>query len=146
MLVSVMWDSQNRIHWKGNYNVQVCHLCLFVCDVHKMLYRGLSHIDLPAKLEKSVSNGGTFYQVLAGAFGPSYLKIYNLCYPDFLSPLDKIFWVLLTSKSRKLKKGFTVLISSQNDNREKISASNDHFARRDLGEFQDKRQSYQNCY
>ena len=104
-----------------------------------MLYPGLSHIDLPAKLEKSVSNGGNILLGASWCIRSFISENLQLLLPRFSFSFSKIFWLLLTSKNYKLKKGFTVLVSSQKDNREKISASNDHFARRDLGEFQDKR-------
>ena len=44
----------------------------------------------------------------------------------------------ITSKKYNLKREVTVLVSQQTNNEGIISASNDHFAREDLGEFQDK--------
>ena len=57
-------------------------------------------------------------------------------YRDFFS-LIYIFCAAIASKKHKLKRGVTALVSSQND-KGTISASNDHFARGDWGEFQDK--------
>ena len=65
------------------------------------------------------------------------LKKYNFYHPDFFS-LIYIFCVAMTSKNHKVKWGVTVPVSSQNDNKGTILASNDRFARGDRGDFQDK--------
>ena len=65
------------------------------------------------------------------------LKKYDFFYPDFFR-LNILFCVAIASVKHKLKRGVTVLVSWQNDNKGTISASNDHFAQGDWGEFQDK--------
>ena len=67
---------------------------------------------------------------------------YNFYYPDSLS-LIYIFCAAIKSEKHKLKWGGggghgSASVSSQNDEGA-ISASNDHFARGDWSEFQDKR-------
>ena len=65
---------------------------------------------------------------------------YNFYYPDSLS-LIYIFCAAIKSEKHKLKWGGgghgSASVSSQNDEGA-ISASNDHFARGDWSEFQDK--------
>ena len=53
------------------------------------------------------------------------LKKYNFFYPDFFR-LNILFCVAIASVKHNLKRGVTVLVSSQNDNKGTISASNDH--------------------
>ena len=65
------------------------------------------------------------------------LKKYDFFYPDF-SRLNILLCVAIASVKHKLKRGVTVLVSWQNDNKGTISASNDLFAQGDWGKFQDK--------